>query len=311
MSYKPASLQALEALWSANGGVNLGVVGNQRHCAGYHLGRDRIYGPCACTLDGSCEPGLGDADYSVKATRDRLGLTNAASAIDFGKLGGSLANLYAFSAWLVGRCQAKAAGSSDVREIIYSPDGVKVQRYSGLDGLIHTGPGNGDLSHKGHTHVSYLRDSELRDKRPLIAPYFAIRATATEALMGVTFEIAPNATIGSFEVQGSGHAFLKLDDGKLYAVPDGFAKSLAFGPVIIDKGTILGDTLIRRTGYLVPNDAAFFLDIDGDFKPLPDLTPFDKADVDAAVKAAVNGRLDRIALADAALAAKIKEERIP
>jgi hypothetical protein len=164
VSSNPATLQGLGAYWTAQGGVNLGVVGNVAHTVGYHLGKDRIY-------DGA-GPGLGDNDYSVKHARDRAGLTNAASAIDLGKLDGSLAQLYAFSRWLVARCMADAVTRLDIREIIYSPDGVRVQRWSGIDNAIHTGAGNGDMSHIGHTHISYFRDSQWRDKIAAFRPYF-------------------------------------------------------------------------------------------------------------------------------------------
>ena len=165
MTTNPQTLRSLGAYWTSQGGVNLGVVGNAAHTSGYHLGRDRIY-------DGS-GPGQGDADYSVKLARDKAGLTNAASAIDLGKLNGSLANLRAFSRDLVKRCMASATTRRDVGEVICAPDGTKVQRYSGVDNLIHTGAGNGDASHITHTHISWFRDSEGRDKRPIFAPYFA------------------------------------------------------------------------------------------------------------------------------------------
>lgn len=162
MTYAPPTLRELGAFWEQYGGVNLGIVGDVRHVVGYHCGRDRIYSSA----------GLGDDDYSVQQKRDKAGLTDAAAAIDLGRLSGSLEKLYQFSSWLVASCQAGDIGAADVREIIYSPDGEKVQRYSGVDGEIHTGPGNGDASHIGHTHVSYFRDSEERDKLALFAPYF-------------------------------------------------------------------------------------------------------------------------------------------
>lgn len=182
MTTTPPTLADLAAFWVSHGGTNLGIVGNQKHCSGYHLGRDRIYGTCACKPDGTCEPGQGAKDYSVVMARDKAGLTNAASAIDLGRLNGSLTQLYEFSKWLVAQSQAGAAGYRDVREIIYSPDGVKVQRYSGVDGGIHTGDGNGDGSHTTHTHISYFRDSEKRDKRLLFAPYFAELPDTGEAM---------------------------------------------------------------------------------------------------------------------------------
>lgn len=162
MTTAPASLLELGKYWEAHGGVNLGIVGNTAHTKGYHLGRDRIY-------DGS-GPGVGDQDYSVQHPRDRAGLTTAASAIDLGRLNGSLDDLYRFSRELVRACSHAAPGSRDVREIIYSPDGQKVQRWSGIDGAIHEGPGNGDATHLTHTHISYFRDSQRRSKVGLFAP---------------------------------------------------------------------------------------------------------------------------------------------
>lgn len=179
MTFAPTSLLQLSNYYQDHGGVPLGIVGDEGHTSGYHLGRDRIF-------DGS-GPGQGSSDYSVQLQRDINGLTNAASAIDLGRLDGSLTALYDLSEWLVRRCQAGAPGSRDVREIIYSPDGVHVQRYSGVDGLIHTGPGNGDDSHRTHTHVSYYRDSQDRDKVGLFAPYLEGDHVAVQA--GITNEI--------------------------------------------------------------------------------------------------------------------------
>jgi hypothetical protein len=173
MSFNPPTLYDLGLYWISKGGVNLGVVGNQKHCTGYHLGRDRIYSACACKPDGTCEPGRYALDYSVRQSRDKVGLTNAASAIDLGKLSGSLAKLYDFSAWLVERCQVTAEGTTDIREVIYwNPRQGRVERWDGVYRVIRWGVGQGDLSHKTHTHISYFRDSEVRDKRAAFRPYF-------------------------------------------------------------------------------------------------------------------------------------------
>lgn len=165
MTYAPDTLQELAAYWTAHGGESLGIVGNARHRVGYHLGRDRIF-------DGPTGPGIGARDYSVELERDRAGLTNGAAAIDFGELDGSLDGLRQFSRWLVARCLVDPETRADIREVIYTPDGATVQRYSSVDNAIHTGPGNGDDSHLRHTHVSYYRDSEARDKIAAIRPYF-------------------------------------------------------------------------------------------------------------------------------------------
>ena len=167
MSTNPTSLRQLGTYWVAQGGVNLGVVGNTAHTRGYHLGKDRIF-------DGS-GPGLGSADYSVQTARDKAGLTNAASAIDLGRLDGSLPALYRFSRWLVTQCRENKPGTRDFREIIYSPDGMKVLRWDRQRGYSSAPrSGEADNSHLTHTHISFYRDSEARDKRPVFAPYFAV-----------------------------------------------------------------------------------------------------------------------------------------
>lgn len=193
MTFAPRTLLDLGAYWTNQGGVNLGIVGDVNHTIGYHLGRDRIYGPM----------GQGDDDYSVQHRRDKAGLTNAAAAIDLGKLGFSYDRLQDFSSWLVTRCQDKAAGTQDIREIIYSPDGYRVQRYSGIDGAIHTGPGNGDASHRTHTHISYFRDSEARDKVAVFAAYWEddMKQPVITNLTPVLMDIAKGATFYAVDAE--------------------------------------------------------------------------------------------------------------
>lgn len=171
MTFAPATLTALQAYYVAHGGVNLGIVGNARHCKGYHLGRDRIYGTCACKPSGTCVAGLKDNDYSVHTTRDRNGLTDAASAVDLGKIDGSIVKLRDFTRFLFDLCQRKTALTNDVREVIGSVDGKTVLGWSALapDKLQS---GYGDSSHLTHTHISFYRDSQSRDKRPIFAAYF-------------------------------------------------------------------------------------------------------------------------------------------
>jgi len=184
MSYAPATLNDLRTYWQSQNGTYLGIVGDTRHTKGYHLGRDRIY-------DGT-GPGLGDADYSVKTARDKRGLTDGAAAFDFGKLDGSFTKLQAFSVWLVEeRCRRNAPGTSDIREVIYSPDGDTVLRWDRQRGYASAPrPGEADNSHRWHTHISYYRDSEQRDKVSLIRGYFEQEGddvpTLTEYLPGYT-----------------------------------------------------------------------------------------------------------------------------
>lgn len=294
MSYIPASLAELATYWTKQGGVSLGVIGNQKHCAGYHLGKDRIFSDCACKPDGTCEPGRRWSDYSVSLARDKAGLTNAASAIDLGKLNGTLDNLYAFSRWLVAQCQAKATGYADVREVIYSPDGDRVQRYSGVDGLVHTGPGNGDASHKTHTHISYFRDSEKRDKTALFRTYFA--APQEPDVPGVAYEFEDTARSGWFTVVGEGHSYLNLSTGELVGIPGGSRKR-AFGPVTLIGRGIGGPTDPRKNGYVINRTAAFMITDDGVWE------------VDSTPDEAVNAALDYVEGPALSTVAAINEAR--
>ena len=242
MTYAPASLKALANYWVAQGGVNSGIVGDAAHQrrASYHNGQDAIdkYGRTA--LD----------DYSIRHVRDREPyLTNAASAIDLGRLDGSLVALHSFSRWLVAEALQDPEAYRDVREVIYSPDGQTVQRYSGVDGAIHTGPGNGDNSHLWHTHISFFRDSEKRDKRPLFEGYFITPPdTGTEDPVGLAFRFL-EAAHGTVTVQGSGHAIIRVVDKGQVSVPDGqqresFAKVELLEPLDANAGD-------RKTGFVI------------------------------------------------------------
>jgi hypothetical protein len=167
VSYAPDTILdarklVMDTLRSAGVTVNpasFGVVGDDSHAnagTGYHLGKDA----------------LKTSAYSiVESSRDRNGLTNAASAFDWGNFSitvkGRTHNLRTMSRWMVAECQAGAPDAADIREIIYSPDGKTVKRWDRL-GIRSTGDG----SHTGHTHFSWFRDSEKRDKTALFRRYF-------------------------------------------------------------------------------------------------------------------------------------------
>lgn len=160
MTFAPPTLLALATYWTARGGVNLGIVGDASHVAtgvSYHLGRDQ--------LDATA--------YSRRTARDIAGLSNAASAIDLGRLDGSYTPLRAFSVWLVAQARVNAPGTSDMREIIYTPDGVTVLRWDRERGFA-SAPRSGEASqsHFYHTHISWYRDAEFRDHRTAFVPYF-------------------------------------------------------------------------------------------------------------------------------------------
>jgi hypothetical protein len=137
--------------------AEVGIVGDASHRGGYHCGSDRVVAN----------------DYSVvESTRDSAGLTLHASALDVGGFtvasGGRVHNLRTFSTWCVAQCAAGAADTRDIREIIYSPDGVTVRRWDRLGRRT-----TGDSSHLFHTHFSYFRDSTRagRDQTPLVRRY--------------------------------------------------------------------------------------------------------------------------------------------
>lgn len=236
MTYAPKTLTDLGEYFEEHGGVNLGIVGDVHHTTGYHLGRDRLDLP----------------DYSVKQPRDIAGLTNAASAIDLGRIHGSLDELYRFSRELVRACQAKAAGYRDVREVIYSPDGQRVQRWSGVDGQIHTGEGNGDASHLSHTHVSYFRDSEGRSKVGLFAPLME------EDMAAPVWHPLPGGD-GTIKLN-PGRGLVDMIDGRRY-VPEDTEKT-SYGRADIEgvgKGYVVRDL---GRGCLALEDACVFVPAD-------------------------------------------------
>lgn len=164
MTVKPATLKALAHYWVAQGGVNLGIVGDTRHKArgtSYHLGKDDL-------IAGA---------YSARTARDKAGLkdaasANAASAIDLGRLDESLHSLWQFSRWFAQRCFNRDPAYKDVREVIFWS--VVRQRVIGWSALAPDKWINdyGDASHKTHTHISFYRDSMVHDKRPMFRPYF-------------------------------------------------------------------------------------------------------------------------------------------
>jgi len=136
--------------------------------------------------------------YSVsESSRDRNGLSDASSAVDFGWFSftwqGRTHNLRTFSAWLVQQCQAGTADSLDIREVIYSLDGKTVKRWDRL-GIRSTG----DSSHETHTHVSWFRDSEFHNRVAIIRRYF----TEIGVLEGEVSEAEVTSALNKFFAGG-------------------------------------------------------------------------------------------------------------
>jgi hypothetical protein len=240
MTFAPDPLKALQGFIVAHGAVQLGVTGDTRHKkAGfsYHLGADDLK-PHAS---------------SARLPRDVAGLSNAASAMDIGKVGGTFQGLRAMSRWLVAECLAGAPETNDIREIIYSADGLIVSRWDGKDGapgVVRSGPDQGDKRHLKHTHISYFRDSETRDKVALFKRFFEEGDVRITAIKGEDWIPAVGLT--------------GISNGVLRAMPDRSAEILERLPLETVVRTIAelsadGDSwrLTERAGkpvYLLRTD---------------------------------------------------------
>ena len=220
MTYAPATLQNLRSYLIGVGAPVLGIVGNPAtHRGGYHLGIDRIYGPS----------GYGARDYSIQTTRDKAGMSNAASAIDIGRHN----RLIELGVYL--------RGKPDIRELIAErDDGTHVWRY--VDGRLIGKPDSQELPH--HLHVSYFRDSETRDKRPTFRAFYE----PEEDPMGLRFQLLGHA-VGFVTVNGDGHALIRVYDSGHVPVPAGqkrevYARVRLREPLDANPGN-------RRDGWLI------------------------------------------------------------
>lgn len=199
MSYAPQTLKdartfyinALAKLGYKIDPLSVGIVGDDSHAnagTSYHLGKDAL---------------RADAYSIVESSRDKNGLTDAAAALDLGwfsiTVAGKTHNLRTFSAWLVAQCQAGAADTKDIREVIYSTDGQTVKRWDRLGKRT-----TGDSSHTSHTHISRFRDAENSDSvTRLLTRYF------TEIQGGddlVTTQAEFNALMGGYLATKEGKA---------------------------------------------------------------------------------------------------------
>ncbi len=171
-TYNPKTLTDLGAYYVGQGGVNAGIMGGRTHIGGYHLGEGRLFAMGDGTWagerpTGTCVKGRGWNDDSVQKPRDKAGLSDAASAIDIGAINGSLPALQRFTAYLL--AEINAPDAADLVQLIGSLNGTDMFIWTRGSGVQ---PYFGDTSHRQHTHLSYFRDSEGRDKTPLFRRYF-------------------------------------------------------------------------------------------------------------------------------------------
>lgn len=167
VTFAPPSLLAarrvFKSRWPHIADADFGIVGGPSHIlqgTSYHLGRDQLK--------------LGRDPYSVRTARDKAGLSDAASALDItDQIGPQL--LRSFSIWLVTECRAQAPDTLDIREVIYSPDGVVVLTWDRERGNNSFPQQRGGASHKEHTHIDWYRDSEFHDRAAVFRRFFAER----------------------------------------------------------------------------------------------------------------------------------------
>lgn len=158
MTYAPAKIKEVQVYMKGVTGLpwpSLGIVADG-HGDSYHRGKGYV----------------GNGSYSVyESSRDRTGLSGASSAFDLGKFSvthkGQQFTLFGFNRWLVGECARGAPDTKDIREVIYTLDGKTVRRWDRLKKRS-----SGDNSHLSHTHISWFRDSENRNKVDLFRRYF-------------------------------------------------------------------------------------------------------------------------------------------
>lgn len=164
MTFAPESLLAWRRVFTSRfphiDPIHFGIVGGPSHVAvgtSYHLGADQL----KLTRD----------PYSARTPRDRAGLSNAASAGDVTDMIGTNL-LRELSQWVVAQARAGAADAADLREVIFSPDGNAVLTWDRERGHTSFPLQRGDASHKTHSHFSWYRDSELRNRAALFERFF-------------------------------------------------------------------------------------------------------------------------------------------
>lgn len=249
MTYAPARLLELREFLKPITGLsagNLGIVGDARHANGgtsYHLGKDQ----------------LTDTAYSRRTARDKAGLTNAASAMDIGNFAG----LRALSLSLVGLCRANAPGTDDIREVIYSPDGKTVLRWDRERGYSSAPKaGEADDSHLFHTHVSWYRDSEKRDKVGVFRLATATPDTQGDDVPLIDFTLAPDEQAGRITVMEGGASVVTIDGGDRPTLKAGMVRP-ALGPAFLG---IRGD-LKHYVVFIGTDEIGFVAATDVEFAP--------------------------------------------
>lgn len=143
----------------------VGIVADTSHVlegTGYHLGKDQLK--------------FDKNPYSARTARDKAGLAdpeiaNAACAID---IDDDWDYMRQFFPWCVEECRKSAPDTLDIRELIYSPDGVNVFKWDRENGVTSLPRPSTQISHRTHGHISKYRDSTRRSLKPLFERFYRV-----------------------------------------------------------------------------------------------------------------------------------------
>jgi hypothetical protein len=138
-----------------------GVV-TPRRPWGYHLGKSDIYGP----------GGKGDADYSIRYRRDQRGLSDYSAGFDANVAPKDERDLVAYLVQNHG-WRDPSTGKTLLVEVI-GPDKAGLAKRWARDTGWKPTKARGD--HSWHIHLSFYRDTESIDKRPLFFGFFGIES---------------------------------------------------------------------------------------------------------------------------------------
>ena len=165
MTNAPADLLAHRSVMAGITGLtnpsDIGIVGNGAHqrTGGYHEGKDVLTANGMYHPPASSHVGSTGEDYSCRIARDRNGLTNSASAVDYGDNWphGGRAAWIRFNNALVAALHANVPSLGAIRAVNYTPDGAAKKRTDRQAGWsVVSSSDSVDI----HTHVEYYRDTE-------------------------------------------------------------------------------------------------------------------------------------------------------
>jgi hypothetical protein len=164
MTNSPADLLGFRATVMRLTGLTdpkqVGIVGDGVHqlTGGYHEGKDVLVAIQVYHGPPTSHVGSGNEDYSARLLRDRVALTNDASAMDiaFKWPNGGNDAWKRFNNLLVADLKANRAELAAVRATNYSEDGIKKQRIDRQNGWTQESTSD---TVDVHTHLEFYRDT--------------------------------------------------------------------------------------------------------------------------------------------------------